>query len=356
MKNDRLRAHLVISLASIVLTLGALESYARLVLNIEPQLERFLLHPDMGWEWTPGYVATENIAGTDYLLEISRQGLPHAPVYEIPKPTGRLRVLALGDSITQGPGVEPQDTFAQRLQQALRAKYPALEVINGGTGDYGGEQELAWLRARGMRYEPDLVILTVYLNDSRPPKRINAIVAAQYNFLISRSAAYYYFVQRVRGAMIEQEIARPNFRFRFGRQFDERAWIHDQAALTQVIQDADQDWGLAWTEAGLEQLKSNLADLITFARSNDLPLLINITPVAVQVYADVDTPLDLNRPQTDLVAFAQVQGAPVLDLLPILRERRGEDLFFDQCHFRANAHAIVAEALAQAVFEHHLLP
>jgi acyl-CoA thioesterase I len=45
-------------------------------------------------------------------------------------------LLALGDSLTAGYGLEPGDAFPVKLEAALKPKYPDLHVLNGGvSGD-----------------------------------------------------------------------------------------------------------------------------------------------------------------------------------------------------------------------------
>ena len=45
-------------------------------------------------------------------------------------------LLALGDSLTAGLGLESSEAFPARLEAALKAKYPDLSIINGGvSGD-----------------------------------------------------------------------------------------------------------------------------------------------------------------------------------------------------------------------------
>ena len=43
-----------------------------------------------------------------------------------------LRLLALGDSLTSGFGLEPNEAFPVKLEAALKNRYPDLKIINGG--------------------------------------------------------------------------------------------------------------------------------------------------------------------------------------------------------------------------------
>ncbi len=80
-------------------------------------------------------------------------------------------ILALGDSLTAGYGLNGSDSFPSRLQMALRDAGHKVRVINGGvSGDTtaGGLARLDWL----MQERPDLVIVELGANDAlrgQPP-------------------------------------------------------------------------------------------------------------------------------------------------------------------------------------------
>lgn len=86
------------------------------------------------------------------------------------KPPGVRRVVCLGDSLTLGWGVRQQANWPVLVEQELRAHrndgQPAVQVINcGGAGSsYADEYELA-LRHRYGRFDPDLVLVSLCLND-----------------------------------------------------------------------------------------------------------------------------------------------------------------------------------------------
>ncbi len=45
-------------------------------------------------------------------------------------------LLVLGDSLTAGLGLEPQDAFPAKLEAALKPRYPDLTIVNAGvSGD-----------------------------------------------------------------------------------------------------------------------------------------------------------------------------------------------------------------------------
>jgi lysophospholipase L1-like esterase len=79
----------------------------------------------------------------------------------------RRRVLFLGDSLTLGWGVEKEETFEHRLEQALHARTPT-EVINLGVGNYNTTQEVNLLIDKGLAYAPDAVVLFYFINDAEP--------------------------------------------------------------------------------------------------------------------------------------------------------------------------------------------
>jgi len=75
------------------------------------------------------------------------------------------RILALGDSLTAGFGLSPQQAFPVRLQAKLAAAGMETQVVNGGvSGDTsaGGLARLDWALAD----HPDLVLVELGANDA----------------------------------------------------------------------------------------------------------------------------------------------------------------------------------------------
>jgi lysophospholipase L1-like esterase len=77
------------------------------------------------------------------------------------------RILILGDSFVEGYSVGADELLTEVLEGNLN-KAPLgmqFEVLNGGTSGYSTDQEFLFFREEGVKYKPDLVILTMFHND-----------------------------------------------------------------------------------------------------------------------------------------------------------------------------------------------
>jgi len=95
------------------------------------------------------------------------------------KPPGTLRIVTLGDSSTFGWGVDTEETYPYQLERLLRERHPdrRIEVVNLGVCGYSSLQGLILLRREGLRYSPDIVILSYGSNDySLVPEPFDVVV------------------------------------------------------------------------------------------------------------------------------------------------------------------------------------
>jgi lysophospholipase L1-like esterase len=78
-----------------------------------------------------------------------------------------VRVVGLGDSVMFGWGVSDEDTYLARLRARLGPTSPgvAWEIVNTAVPGYNTVMEVETLEAKGLRFDPDLVILNFVGND-----------------------------------------------------------------------------------------------------------------------------------------------------------------------------------------------
>ncbi len=87
--------------------------------------------------------------------------------FPLQKPPKTVRILMIGDSFTEGNGVNIEQTFSKRMEQMLdSSSLPyRTEVINAGVGSYSPLPEYLYLKNGGLQLHPDLVILNFDLSD-----------------------------------------------------------------------------------------------------------------------------------------------------------------------------------------------
>jgi lysophospholipase L1-like esterase len=125
----------------------------QIVYQADPEIRYRLMANQRGWI-DDGFVTTNSL------------GI-RGPEIAVPKPSGRFRIVAIGDSVTFGWGVNDADTFCAQLEQRLRERSPArdLDVVNLAVGGYNTRQEVALLARHVARLQPDLVLVGFYSND-----------------------------------------------------------------------------------------------------------------------------------------------------------------------------------------------
>jgi len=95
--------------------------------------------------------------------QIPADSRPFAVIYSTDQPS--LTILAFGDSLTAGYGVDPHDSYPAQLERKLQADGYQVQVINGGISgetSSAGLNRLEWM----LKTKPDLVIVETGGNDA----------------------------------------------------------------------------------------------------------------------------------------------------------------------------------------------
>jgi len=160
--------------ATVALALALGEVAVRLVLK-----EQTVMYPRYHTDYRYGEYTLRGIranaefwhTSTDgrWKFVTNSKGLRDAREFPYAKPAGTLRVLALGDSHTQGYEVRQEATFSAVLERYLNVHLPArgmkAEVLNAGVSGFSTAEAVAYLESEGHRYEPDVVVLGFFAND-----------------------------------------------------------------------------------------------------------------------------------------------------------------------------------------------
>lgn len=147
-----------------ILTFLVLDS---LLLKIDPFPCR-LTAPDpiVKYSFVPHKTCTIKTSEFQVEYRINEHGL-RDDSFNIQKPDNTFRILFLGDSFTEGQGVELSQTMVKRLQEDLNrvSEEQKYQTINGGVAGYSTVLEYLYLVERGIKFNPDLVIINLNMTD-----------------------------------------------------------------------------------------------------------------------------------------------------------------------------------------------
>jgi lysophospholipase L1-like esterase len=261
--------------------------------------------------------------------ELRFRDVPPAPV-----PAGKRRIVIFGDSFAEGQGVKEHETMARVLERLLDEQAPGrYEVRNCGRRGLDLPALFGGFEA-SLRYEPDLVVYALVLNDAvRPPE-----------FQARQSYVDDWILDRERPPEEEEQetpaFLRPRL-FDFVSQRVE-AWRVGRATTRWYLDmwgEGNPD-GWARTQEYLREMDRRLNRRASRLLVAPWPLLVGL---------ESGYPF---RPIHETVRrFCAGSGIPYHDMLPLFEGRRSAELWAHPVDRHPNevAHRLAAESLAPVV-------
>jgi lysophospholipase L1-like esterase len=287
----------------------SLQIYTRLYIYYDVEMSRYAVsvkeksaNPKIGHVHRPN--SSEYLMGVD--VDINSDGM-RDDEYQVERDSNR-RIAVLGDSLTFGWGVEKADTFEVLLEQMLSEQQPT-ELLNFGHGNYNTQQQVNLFNERGLKYNPDSVVVFYFINDAE-------VTPVRSSWLwVSHLRSVTFLWSRIRGLLTRSEA---------GQTFE---------SFYSALYEDDQPGFIAVKESFLE-LKKICAERNISLQVVMLPELHNLVeyPFAAE-YAKVSDFLGANNIAViDLTdSFAGYEDAVGLWVAP------------DDAHPNALAHKMIAE-------------
>jgi len=144
--------HVAIWIATLGIIELALRAFDPRVLR-EGQSERTIAYrhdPELGWAPVP---SSEFTVTAERPIRAKHNSLGLRDI-EL-APSGKPRILLVGDSFVWGNDVEADERFTDLLRKAL----PNYDIVNAGVSGYGTDQQFLWLKRLWDRVEPAVVVL-----------------------------------------------------------------------------------------------------------------------------------------------------------------------------------------------------
>ena len=342
--------------------------------------------PDFGWKHTAGHSYTYYVEDREIPVSINSRGLRDDD-YSYTKPADSLRILLLGDSLTEALQVRKEDSFADLLEQQLNDKAekdsrPVIQVINSGTSGYGTDNELLFFRHEGRKYQPDIVTLVLYIgNDIRNNWHVlenldtggtqkpyfslsgSELQVHDYPFVRQESVfskAKLFLNTHVRLYSFLREL-RNNF-----RHSDALEVMGMPLDFNLFLSEYPQEWQEAWnvTEALILKLDREVRDsgarLYVVVIPSQMQVHEQIWESQVSVFTDMkDRQWDRDKPNRRLDAFLEQHRIPFTDLLAGFRQHSttsGEELYLrSDGHLNEQGHQLATGLIGNGLIESGLL-
>lgn len=320
---------LIIGLILSLLVLGAGEIVARRIMPADPCMRRDEL---LGFSLKPHSFCWRQSRDFKVSYQINSLGLRDEEA-ELEKKEKR-RILMLGDSFTEGTGVKQEETFSVLLEKAL-----GIEVVNAGVSGYSTLQEYLWLKERGLKLQPDLIILNVNETDFSE--------AAKYHSIWKQSG------------YTNLRLDKPSFlaSIRLVQLMRERLEKLLKPRPPAVFGVSEAYWQL---------VKSDIARINFLTSGKNIPLLVVWQPHGQQVSATAwgegrlvhgfevgkKYPTDIPKWLDDL---AQQKGFDFLDLSPAFEATDAAQLYFPyDGHWTAAGHKLAVETIYKTLNDYSL--
>jgi lysophospholipase L1-like esterase len=356
---QQLVARIAVAAAAVFVACGLCELGARMIFPPPPAGFR---QPQLGYLRDPElrYVPAASQKGwiDDGFVTINSLGF-RGPEPAVPKPSGRFRIAVIGDSLTLGWGVHDQETYAARLEQLLRRRFPGrdLDVVNLGIGGYNTRQEVTFLARYVPRLEPDLVLVGFYANDlpdalddEGPAGRGGTRIAAK-----NARPGQLMYINPTPTGWLDRQLRKSRAAFVAGRAYKrlrgQSEWGEAGFALELDLlagrSSADLDRAWQRVAAEFERLRA-------LSHTAGFSVAIVVLPPREQVTGQAPSRVYQNR----IGQIAAPLGFHVIDPLPALATRdAANDLFipYDRNHPSAEGHRLIAEAILRYVEERKLI-
>ena len=255
-----------------------------------------------------------------YHVHINSQGL-RGKEFHLKKASNTFRILCLGDSFTFSRFVDEGETYPTKLEEFLNRNSTGkkFEVINGGASAYTIVDELSYLKEKGIKVQPDLVILGFVMNDI-------AELTRKKDFRENQKEEREYWASSPFGPLRQKLLDTVIYNlFRslisYVKYKTETDVTIPEVSYNIVFkEDYDKNILKLW-----DKYEKNLRDMRDYLAARKIKLIMVIFPVDEQVNNGFS-----NKPQMFLKNMCGRLGIEVSDFLPEFKEgaKKGNHLFF----------------------------
>ena len=282
--------------------------------------------------YAPNHVIRETKIEFHYERRTNSLGLAEREI-DRNKGAGEFRIIALGDSFTEGVGASYDETWVKVFERELPPLWDGRRVkaINGGIAGSDVLFELALLRERLAPYAPDLVIMAINSSDVTD--------------VVTRGGR-----ERLQGAGAPRRTG-PRWKWLYGISYITRHILHGLFGYTYLLMPEKQV--AAAEAAAVEELRSAIGTTSAFAATLGARFVLVFHPHEIEVTEGRYRPPAFHRLMLDLTGSRAIVA---IDLLKrymesgIVTPANSREFYWKlDYHHNARGYRIMGEAIASEV-------
>lgn len=305
---------------SVIIIIGGTEFVMGFFAANHPVMNR--THPTLFWEVSPNLMDI-NMGPAKVLT--NSHGF-RSPEISLKKPEGQYRVIVLGDSSAFGHFVGNDQTFGAVLEKMLRIRHPGRDVrfINGAVLGYTSYQAATFMKERGWKFSPDLIIIG-FNNDpqlewKQDVERVPHPVILPIFRLLYKSNIYL----SLKKFMLNQRMKKD----------------HSFALQPGSRQQKNR--------VSPEQMKDNLTYLLNEGKKHNTKIIFISMPLQSVSH-------DIRNYRRIMKELANNGEHPFLDLLDDWKKYPAHEVFLDVMHPTVKGHRIIAEDLYKIIEDNRMI-
>ncbi|HVI07398.1 MAG TPA: SGNH/GDSL hydrolase family protein [Candidatus Binatia bacterium] len=288
-----------------------------------------IYRPDEQLLWVP--VPGRTLTVVNHLpITINNQGMRY-PVDLTAKQPDQFRVIAFGDSSTQGWGVDDNSTYSADIEKALNqgnCTKEHFQAVSAGVNAYPNSlvAEKLKLVVEDPNTRPDVAIVAYSYNSNfeklvklQGADREKFLRRVEWKSIARRSAIYNYVIE---------DLLR---RFAYYR-------------LRHLLMAGTLDTLKGMDDLDMDQFNQNLVQELALAQKYHVQL------VYLMLGSDGQTPqMPMHPFQTAMINFAAKNNVPMVNMIPIISTKDQSAMFMDPAHPTVAGHQIIANELLKTV-------
>jgi len=347
------------------LTVSALELTLRIV------VDRYRCDDRLGWTYRPGSRALVfNWTGEFvHFVRFNRDGLRDDREPPTGPAVGAFRIVVLGDSFSTGLQVPTEASFPKLLEARLGAaavKGSRIEVWNAAVDGFSTAQSLRMFVERVARYQPNVVLLGLFLANDLADNVLDA--GSSNHYLATRCGRPYFELNRS-GALVEAgegtSVRQPHSRLdrllRRSELYANLFQVRDSSPVSFLDWDVFTGRNSAAVDSAWVLTRALVRELDRQVQAKGGRLTVLLMPHEAEARGGPETPaarsngMNFDRAHVFAEAFLRETGIPYIDLYPPFRKAvaKGEHPYLHRdMHWTRLGHAIVAEDIERWLVDH----